>query len=103
MEKISWGKMVDLFRRYEQEHPENHLSGFVVFTKSSFDVPYSLESRTYCVSSNNKAFQPNMNGYSIYGSAIDGSDPLVRLDQYMSVEQGGKNGWHVDYCYMEES
>ena len=52
------------------------------------------------LTSNNKAFQPNMGGYSIYASSLDGSDPLVRLEQYMAAERGGKDGWQVERCYM---
>ena len=54
------------------------------------------------MSSDNKAYRPNMGGYSIFGWAIDGSDPGVRLERYMAAEKGGPNGWKVDYCYMEE-
>ena len=61
---------------------------------------YSVESRTYAVSSDNKAFRPNMGGYSIYASSLDGSDPCVRLEQYMASEYGGKNGWQIERCYM---
>ena len=43
-----------------------------------------------------------MGGYSIYGSALDGTDNGVRLEQYMWAEKGGENGWKVDYCYMLE-
>lgn len=56
-----------------------------MFTEDSFDKPYSEESRTYLVSSDNKAFQPNMGGYSIYGSCLGNSDPLVRLEGYMAT------------------
>ena len=59
-----------------------------------------MESRTYAVSSDNKAFRPNMGGYSIYASSLDGSDPCVRLEQYMASEYGGKNGWQIERCYM---
>ena len=41
-----------------------------------------------------------MGGYSIYASSLDGSDPLVRLEQYMAAERGGKDGWQVERCYM---
>ena len=41
----------------------------------------------------------NMGGYSIYGGSLDGSDPCVRLEQYMADECGGKNGWKVERCY----
>ena len=42
-----------------------------------------------------------MGGYSIYGSSLDGTDPCVRLEQYMSVERGGKNGWKIERCYVK--
>lgn len=103
MKKISYKEMVKLFCDHESNaHDGSHISGYIVFTKDSFKDYYSLEARTYSVSSNNKAYQPNMGGYSIYGSAIDGSDPMVRLEQYMSAEHGGKNGWKVEYCYLDE-
>lgn len=38
---------------------------------------------------NNKAFQSGMGGYSIYGSSVDESDPLVRLEMYIRDEQEG--------------
>ncbi len=59
-----------------------------------------MERRTDAVSSDNKAFRPNMGGYSIYASSLDGSDPCVRLEQYMASEYGGKNGWQIERCYM---
>lgn len=101
MEKITYAEMAETFRKREYPGPTEHLTGYIVFTEDSFEKLYSLEARTYRVSSNNKAYQPNMGGYSIYGSAIDGSDPMVRLEQYMAAEKGGKNGWKVDYCYLE--
>ena len=63
---------------------------------------YSLESRSYVVSSYNKAFIASMGGYSIYGSSLDGSDKGVRWEQYMEEEYAGKGGWRVDYCYLIE-
>ena len=74
--------------------------GYIVFSPESFEKEYSESSRTYRVSSDNKAYQSGMGGYSIYGSAKDGSDPLVRLDAYMAAEHGGDGGWKVDYCYL---
>ncbi len=101
MEKITYTDLARIFREHERTRPSTHLTGCIVFTPDSFMEPYSLEARTYRVSSGNKAYQPNMGGYSIYGSAIDGSDPLVRLEGYMAAEKGGKDGWRVDYCYLE--
>ena len=89
------------FREFENNHKE-HLTGYVVFTEDSFDKPYSEKSRTYVISSDNKAFQSGMGGYSVYASCLDGSDPCVRLDGYMFDEHGGENGWKIEKCYMLE-
>ena len=77
-----------------------HLTGCIVFSPASFTREYSEDSRTYAVSSDNKAFQPNKGGYSIYASALDGSDNGVRLEQYMASEYGGRDGWQIERCYM---
>lgn len=80
------------------------ICGVIVFKSENWpDKDYSLESRSYRVSSDNKAFIPNMGGYSIFASSLDGSDPCVRLEAYMKAERGGENGWEVDYCYLEEN
>lgn len=102
MEKMTYAELAGKFRVHEASHPDTHLTGFIVFTEDSFDKSYSLESRTYRVSSDNKAYRPNMGGYSIFGWALDGSDPGVRLEAYMAAEKGGPSGWKVDYCYVEE-
>ena len=95
---MTYRKLREYFRTAERQG--QHLAGYIVFSPASFEQPYPLESRTYAVSSDNKAFQPNMGGYSIYASSLDGSDPLVRLEQYMAAEYGGKDGWQVERCYM---
>ncbi len=97
---MSYGEMVSKFCEAERSGT-GHLVGYIVFTEDSFSKPYPVESRTYAVSSNNKAFQPNMGGYSIYASSIDGSDPMVRLEGYMQNEKGGKDGWKIERCYMK--
>ena len=100
MERLTYADLAGKFRAHERTQPKEHLTGFIVFTEDSFDEPYTLEARTYRVSSDNKAYRPNMGGYSIFGWAIDGSDPGVRLERYMTEEQGGKDGWKVEYCYL---
>ena len=95
---MTYWKLREYFRAAERRG--QHLTGYIVFSPASFEREYPLESRTYAVSSDNKAFQPNMGGYSIYASSLDGSDPLVRLEQYMAAERGGKDGWQVERCYM---
>lgn len=102
VEEMTYHEMRARFCAAEREAEREHLTGYIVFSQDSFDKPYSEASRTYAVSSDNKAFQPNMGGYSIFGSAIDGSDPLVRLESYMADEKGGEDGWKVERCYMKE-
>ena len=86
---------------YKAEEEGKHISGYVVFSQDSFNAPYSETSRTYVISSDNKAFQAGMGGYSIYGYCLDGTDPCVRLDRYMAVEHGGADGWKIERCYMK--
>lgn len=98
--ELSYGEMTELFANAEQS--KKHISGYIVISQDSFPEHYPESARTYAVSSDNKAFQPNMGGYSIYASAIDGSDPMVRLENYMAAEKGGKDGWKVERCYVRE-
>ncbi len=95
---MSYGEMVSKFRAVERKG--EHLPGYIVFTQDSFDIPYDELSRTYGLSSDNKAFQPNMGGYSIYGYCLSGTDPCVRLERYMAVEGGGKDGWKIERCFV---
>ncbi len=74
----------------------SHITGYIVFTADSFDKEYNEASRTYCVSSDNKAYQSGMGGYSIYASCLDGTDPCIRLEGYMR----GENAWKIEKCYM---
>lgn len=98
--EMTYSEMAARFR--EAERHGKHLDGLITFSEDSFTKPYSLEARTYMVSSQNKAFQPNMGGYSIFGSALDGSDSYVRLEQYMAAEKGGKDGWKIERCCIRE-
>ena len=95
---MPYHEMIKLFRAAERA--KQSVSGYIVFTADSFEKPYVEDARTYGVSSNNKAFQEGMGGYSIYGSSLDGTDPCVRLERYMAVEKGGKDGWKIERCYM---
>lgn len=99
---MTYPLMASIFRAWEKTNPTKHLTGYIVFSECSFqDKNTSLAARTYKVSSFNKAYRPNMlNGRTIYGSALDGSDPNARLDTQMIAEHGGKTGWRVDYCLL---
>lgn len=99
---MSYGDLTARFRDAERDGSGKHLTGYIVFTEDSFSESYPEEARTYVVSSNNKAFQPNKGGYSIYASALDGSDPMVRIERYMAAEKGGGDGWKIERCYVKE-
>ena len=99
--EMTYAQMAERFREVEKSR-EKSVIGYIVFTADSFDKPYSEEERTYVVSSNNKAFMPNMGGYSIYASSLDGSDKNVRIEQYMADVYGGKDGWKIERCYMKD-
>lgn len=101
MKKITWTQMVDTLYKHNEENeikvkgidPEP-IYGVVVYKSSNWEKEYSLESRSYVVSSDNKAFIPGQLGNSIFASNLDGTDPHVRLDWCRD--------WEVDYCYMKE-
>ena len=95
---LTYSELADRFRNAESEG-KKHLTGYIVFSQESFNKPYDERSRTYAVSSDNKAFKAGLGGYSIYGSCLDGSDPCVRLDGYMR----GENAWKIEKCYLKEA
>lgn len=98
---MSFSEMKYMFLcNYDEGKPA--LTGYLVFTEDSFSKPYSEESRTYEISSNNKFFIPGMGGRSLFGSSLDGTDRNVRLDQFMANIYGGKDGWKLERCYMRE-
>ena len=96
--ELTYSELADRFRNAESEG-KKHLTGYIVFSQESFNKPYDERSRTYVVSSDNKAFKAGLGGYSIYGSCLDGSDPYVRLDGYMR----GENAWKIEKCYLKEA
>ena len=103
--KMTYKELKNYFTEYNKKPGwvNNPIKGVIVFKEDNWpDNNYSLESRSYIVSSDNKAFIASMGGYSIYGSSLDGSDKNVRLEQYMEDEYAGKGGWRVDYCYLIE-
>lgn len=85
---VGYRKLVSYFKAVERSGTGKHLTGYIVFTADSFDAPYIEYERTYCVTSYNKAFRPDMGGYSIYGTSLDGTDRGVRLERYMTEERG---------------
>ena len=99
---MDYKQLKEVFIKHESKHPGTHLTAYITFASfgSKNKTEHSWSSRTYRVSSDNKAFQPKMRGYSIFASSLDGSDCHVRLEQYMSSERGGPDGWQIERCYM---
>jgi hypothetical protein len=85
----------DFFRKVNDEKLPP-VDGYIVFTEDSFKENYSELSRTYRVNSNNKAFQSDMIGSSIFASCLDGTDISLRLDGYLR----GENAWKIERCYV---
>lgn len=105
MEKLNYAEFTEKMREHNLKTDADYhkaINGVIVFTEDSFSKVYPLESRSYEVSSHNKAWIAGMGGYSIYGSSLDGEDRGVRLEAYMRAEKGGENGWKVEYCYFLE-
>ena len=99
---MNYKELKQIFRELKQNSPQEDLTAHITFTEDSFAKPYSLLSRTYRFNSDNKAFWPNMGGYSIFAYCLDKtSDQGVRLDWYM-LEEGNANGWKVEDCYILE-
>ena len=99
---MNYSELKQIFRELKATSPRDDLTAHIIFTEDSFRKPDSLLSRTYRISSDNKAFWPNMGGYSIFAYCLDvTSDQGVRLDWYMA-EEGNADGWKVEDCYILE-
>lgn len=98
---MKYQELKEVFKKLKRKPFNTDLTAHIVFSEESFTEPYSQLSRTYRVSSNNKAFYPYMSGYSIHASCLDGTDQGVRLDLYMA-EEGNEGGWIVEDCYILE-
>lgn len=100
IETMTYSQIKDVLTQHERSNPAEHLNAHIVFSEDSWNDIYPLFSRTYAISSYNKAFLPGMGGYSIFGDSLDGTDRCIRLEAYMAEEHGGNAGWKVDYCYL---
>lgn len=97
MEKLTLSQLYNAFYKFNEEHNITQqfegpsINGVIVYKESNWKTKYSLESRSYVINSGNKYFISGMEGNSIFGSNLDGTDKCVRLDHI---------GWEVDYCYL---
>lgn len=95
VKKITYDELCEIFRKHNEVVDESDykqaIKGVVVFKQSNFDTEYSELSRSYKVSSCNRAFQHGKIANSIFADCLDGTDKGVRLDWYK---------WEVEYCYL---
>ena len=99
---MTYPELKNIFQELKRNSPRENLTAHVIFTEDSFTHPYPLLSRTYLISSDNKAFWSCMGGYSIFAYCLDPtSDQGVRLDWYMA-DEGNADGWKVQECYILE-
>lgn len=81
-EKVKdWNTLCQIMKQAFEEKKD--IQGYVIFTEDSFVEVYSKESRTYIFSSNNKFFNTEAMGNSLFAGSLDGTDPCVRLNDYL--------------------
>ncbi len=101
---MTYQELKELFQDHESNNPATHLTAYITFSSfgSYAGDDYDWKGRTYAISSNNKAFQLNMGGYSIFGCCLDGTDQGIRLERYMKEEHGGEDGWVVENTNLDQ-
>lgn len=91
---------MEKFTFEELENNKNWSEAVVVFTEDSFNEQYTEIQRSYAIKSDEKWFDSRMNGNSLFGNCLDGTDQGVRLDIYMRMLPSEGKRWSVDYCYI---
>ena len=73
--------------------------GVIVFKQGDyFNREYTETERSYETDYKQKWFDWTMNGGSIFGNCLDGSE-YIRIDEKFRREY---NPWAIDYCYITE-
>ena len=99
---MNYRELKNIFQELKRTSPREDLTAHIIFTEDSFASQYPLLSRTYLVSSDNKAYWTGMFSKSIFGYCLaPDSDQGARLDWYMA-EEGNSGGWKVQECYILE-
>ena len=103
MKKLTLNELFEAFHKHNEDNnvtsqfdDPKALLGVVVFSQNNWpDKEFSLESRSYIFSSDNKFFIPGKGGNSIFASNLDNTDH-IRLDWYL------REWKHIEYCYIQE-
>lgn len=101
--RMSWREAVQYLIEFNKKHDISVKGSkpamcvmVAVISPDSFNLEYSLESRSYAFTNHDKFFIPSNIGSSIFASSLAGDDSNVRLDQYVPDK------WKVEYCYIKE-
>lgn len=82
----------------ELGHNKEWKEAVVVFAEESWSIPFTEKQRSYKVRSDAKWFDHNMNGMSLVGDCLDGTDNGIRLDHYIRDYTG--SSWKIERCYI---
>ena len=93
-------QLKEILLRHESNDSKTPLTACITFASFGPNVKkdYPWKSRTYVISSDNKAFQPGQGDYSIFGICLDGTVPYLLLSQLLKDECGGNDGWTIEDC-----
>ena len=93
----NFGEISEIMQRANKEG--RSIQGGIVFAKESYpNKEYTETQRTYLFGNDNKAFNPDLSGYSIFADCEDGTDNGVRIDIYMKNKK-----WFPEKFFVEET
>ena len=105
MREVSYQELRKEFQDWEEKRRESKdmkpKQAKLIFTEDSFKSHFTEAERTYAISSDSKAYQHWMGGYSLFGVCTEDND-MVRLEQYMVDECGAYGTWKLEKCYIVE-
>lgn len=93
MKKITYSQLRNMFFEHNRKSYRKPITAVIVFDQSNWATNFSVEQRSYRVSSESNGFYENKISNAIFGDCLDGRDLGIRLDWY---------NWNVEYCYIEE-
>ena len=88
---LTESEFFNLLHRAARELPELAVGGCITYCQRNWKELYTHESRTYQIWNTCNYFNPNKISKALWGTNLDGTDRLVRLDYY---------DWEVDYCQI---
>ena len=75
---MTYAELKNAFRELKHGSPRKDLTAHIIFTEDSFAKPYPLLSRTYSVSSANKAFGPACSVIPSAAAPASGSTKAIK-------------------------